>query len=111
MTDGSQRPAAPHRAGISDVRNVIGALIGFYGVVLVIMGIAAESAEDRAKTGDVNANLWAGIGMVLFGVAFVAWAWLRPVIVDPDEIEPPDPQGVDQGFGGETRPPTRPPSP
>ena len=47
MTDASRggRPAAPHRAGVSDVRNVIGALIGFYGIVLVIMGIVAESAE------------------------------------------------------------------
>ena len=86
---GSGRPAAPHRAGVSDVRNVIGALIGFYGIVLVIMGIAAESAEDRAKTGDVNANRWAGIGMLVFGVLFVLWAWLRPVVVDPAEVEPP----------------------
>jgi hypothetical protein len=84
------RPAAPHRAGVSDVRNVIGALIGFYGIVLVIMGIVAESAEDRAKTGDVNGNLWAGLGMVVFAVIFVVWAWLRPVIVDPDEVEPPN---------------------
>ncbi|MGN9909772.1 hypothetical protein ACTMTJ_19690 [Phytohabitans sp. LJ34] len=83
------RPAAPHRAGISDVRTVIGLLVGFYGVVLVIMGIVAESAEDRAKTGDVNANLWAGLAMLIFGVLFVLWAWLRPVIVDPDETEPP----------------------
>ncbi len=84
------RPAAPHRAGVSDVRNVIGGLIGFYGIVLVIMGIVAESAEDRAKTGDVNGNLWAGLGMVVFAVIFVLWAWLRPVIVDPDEVEPPN---------------------
>ncbi|MDQ7904957.1 hypothetical protein RB614_10530 [Phytohabitans sp. ZYX-F-186] len=83
------RTAAPHRAGFSDVRTVIGLLVGFYGVVLVVMGIVAESAEDRAKTGDVNANLWAGLAMLVFGILFVLWAWLRPVIVDPDETEPP----------------------
>jgi hypothetical protein len=91
MTDTSDRgrPAAPHRAGLSDVRTVIGLLIGFYGIVLVVMGLFADSAEDRAKTGDVNANLWAGLGMVVFGALFVLWSWLRPVIVDPDEVEPP----------------------
>ncbi|BCB76238.1 hypothetical protein GCM10022251_25580 [Phytohabitans flavus] len=90
MSDSPEsRPSAvPRRAGVSDVRNVIGALIGFYGVVLVVMGVAADSAEDRAKTGDVNANLWAGLAMLVFGVLFVLWAWLRPVIVEPDETEP-----------------------
>jgi hypothetical protein len=87
--DSAGVPAAPHRAGLTDVRTVIGLLIGFYGIVLLVMGIATESAEDRAKTGDVNANLWAGLGMVVFAVLFVLWAWLRPVIVDPDEVEPP----------------------
>jgi len=87
--DNTGRPAAPHRAGWSDVRSVIGLLVGFYGIVLVIMGLVAESAEDRAKTGDVNANLWAGLAMLVFGVLFVLWARLRPVVVDPDEIEPP----------------------
>jgi len=86
---GSRRPESPHRAGISDIRNVIGALVGFYGIVLLIMGLTAESAEDRAKTGDVNANLWAGLAMLVFGVIFILWAWLRPVVVDPDEVDPP----------------------
>ncbi|GAA4466043.1 hypothetical protein [Phytohabitans houttuyneae] len=92
MTDRQQsigRPAAPRRAGFSDVRSVIGLLVGFYGIVLVLMGIFAESAEDRAKTGDVNANLWAGLAMLVFGAIFVLWAFLRPIIVDPTETEPP----------------------
>jgi hypothetical protein len=71
-----------HAAGAYDVRNVIGGLIGFYGVVLVIMGIVSYSEDDAARTGDVNANLWAGIGMVVFGVAFAVWTKLRPVVVD-----------------------------
>lgn len=86
---GIGRPAAARRAGLSDVRSVIGLLVGFYGLVLIFMGIFADSAEDRAKTGDLNANLWAGIAMAVFGVVFLLWAWLRPVIVEPDEIEPP----------------------
>jgi hypothetical protein len=70
-----------HAAGAFDVRNVIAALIGLYGIVLLLMGLFANSAEDRAKTGDVNANLWAGIGMLVFAAAFALWSRLRPVVV------------------------------
>ena len=48
---------APRTAGAFDVRNVIAALIAFYGIVLIIMGLVADSATQRAKTGDVNTNL------------------------------------------------------
>jgi hypothetical protein len=80
--DGSQQDAAPHKAGAFDVRNVIGALMGFYGIVLIIMGLVADSAQQRAKTGDLNANLWAGTVMAVVAAAFVVWSRLRPVIVE-----------------------------
>jgi drug/metabolite transporter (DMT)-like permease len=72
----------PHAAGAFDVRNVIAGLIGFYGVVLVILGLFADTDDDRAKTGDVNANLWAGIVMVVVALAFFAWTRWRPIVVD-----------------------------
>ncbi|TYP85982.1 hypothetical protein [Blastococcus xanthinilyticus] len=72
-----------HSAGAFDVRNVIAGLIGLYGVVLVLVGLFGQSAADREKTGDVNANLWAGIAMAVFALAFALWTWLRPVVVDP----------------------------
>jgi hypothetical protein len=75
--------AAPPRAGAFDIRNVIAGLIGCYGVVLVALGLVADDPAARDKTGDVNANLWAGLGMVGFAVAFVVWARLRPVVVEP----------------------------
>jgi len=77
-----QLDEAPHRAGAFDVRNVIGALIGFYGIVLIVMGLVADSAQQRAKTGDVNANLWAGIVMTVVAAGFVVWLRLRPVIIE-----------------------------
>lgn len=77
-----QRATTRHRAGAFDIRNVIAGLIGFYGVVLVVLGFVADDAADREKTGDVNANLWAGLVMVVFALAFVLWARLRPVIVE-----------------------------
>ena len=67
-------------AGLFDIRNVIGALLGVYGVVLLLMGIFGDT--EGAKTGDVNANLWAGIGLLVVGIVFLLWGWLRPVVVD-----------------------------
>jgi hypothetical protein len=71
-----------HAAGAFDVRNVIAALIGLYGVVLVLMGVFGDSAAQQDKTGGVNANLWAGIGMLVFAAAFALWSRLRPVVVE-----------------------------
>ncbi len=75
--------ARNHTAGAFDIRNVIGGLIGVYGVILTVMGIF--DAGDNG-TGDASANLWAGLAMLAFGAVFLAWARLRPVVVDePDE--------------------------
>jgi hypothetical protein len=72
-----------HKAGAYDVRNVIAGLIGFYGLVLVVVGIVGDSEAEQAKTGGVDANLWAGIAMLVFAAAFALWSRLRPVVVDP----------------------------
>jgi hypothetical protein len=69
-------------AGAFDVRNVIAALIGFYGVVLVVMGIVDRSEEALEKAGGVNANLWAGIVMVVVAAGFALWSRLRPIVVE-----------------------------
>jgi drug/metabolite transporter (DMT)-like permease len=81
-----QEPDRRHTAGILDIRNIIGALLGVYGVILVLMGLFGDQEGD--KTGDVNANLWAGLAMVAVAVVFMAWARLRPIRVpvrSPDE--------------------------
>ena len=81
--DGSSQDAAvPHKAGAFDIRNVIGALIGFYGIVLIIVGLVADSAQQLAKTGGVNANLWAGIVMAVFAAVLLTWSRLHPVIIE-----------------------------
>ena len=71
-----------HAAGAFDVRNVIAELIGFYGVVLVILGLVDTDAAALKKTGGFNANLWVGLGMVVFALAFALWSRLRPIIVE-----------------------------
>ena len=72
-------PTTKHTAGAFDIRNIIGGLIGLYGVILTLMGIFGDKELD--KTGGVNANLWAGLAMLAFGASFLAWARLRPVVV------------------------------
>ena len=76
-----------HTAGALDIRNIIGGLIGLYGVVLVLMGIFGDKELD--KTGGVNANLWAGIAMLVVAIAFVVWARLRPVRVESRDADEP----------------------
>ena len=83
-------PERRHTAGILDIRNIIGALLGIYGVILLLMGFFGD--QDAEKTGDVNANLWAGLAMLAFSIAFIAWARLRPVRV-PESSEPADTSG------------------
>jgi len=82
-TPASQDGGRKHTAGAYDVRVFIAGLIGFYGIVLVLMGLFADNSDDRAKTGDVNANLWVGLAMLVFAAAFALWSRLRPVVVDP----------------------------
>lgn len=71
-------------AGIFDIRNVIGALLGVYGVILLLMGLFGN--KEYAKTGDVNANLWGGLVLLVVGIVFLAWAGLRPVVVDEEIV-------------------------
>ena len=87
-----------HTAGAFDIRNIIGGLIGVYGVILTLMGIFADKELD--KTGGVNANLWAGLIMLGFGIVFLAWARLRPVVVpehDPAQDSQDSRDGQDAG--------------
>ncbi|MGY1730801.1 hypothetical protein ACI798_04700 [Geodermatophilus sp. SYSU D01045] len=101
MSSSTSRSGAPaHQAGAFDVRNVIAALIGFYGVVLVLAGLFGNSPAEQEKTGDVNANLWAGLAMIVFAAAFALWSRLRPIVVEA----PPDRQDPEDDGSGRTVP-------
>lgn len=77
--DRPSRTGRRHTAGLLDIRTIIGALLGAYGVILTLMGLFGDQAPE--KTGDVNANLWAGLALLLVGMVFIVWARLRPVVV------------------------------
>lgn len=89
MSDKTASGSGGHTAGALDIRNIIGGLLAVYGVILVVLGLFFETSTDDQKTGDVNANLWAGLALVVVGVAFLAWARLRPIVV-PEHVESAD---------------------
>jgi drug/metabolite transporter (DMT)-like permease len=69
-----------HTAGAFDIRNVIGGLLGLYGVLLVVTGLVSDDAPEA--TGDIDANLWSGVALVVVAAAFLVWSRLRPTVVD-----------------------------
>ncbi len=71
-------------AGAFDVRSIIGLLLTVYGVILTLTGVLADPEDD--KTGGINANLWAGLGLLVVGLGFLAWARLKPIVV-PDTVD------------------------
>ncbi len=95
MTDSNPKV---HSAGLFDIRNIIGALLGLYGAILLIVGIVGTSQHEIDKAGGINANVWVGIALVIIGVLFLVWARTRPIVVDEEEIER-DKAAVDEAAG------------
>ena len=88
MSEQTPTTQRKHTAGALDIRNIIGGLLGVYGAILVLMGLFGDQELD--KTGNVNANLWAGLALAIVAAVFLTWARLKPIVV-PDHVEPPDP--------------------
>ncbi len=86
MPDRHENHARTRRDVLFDIRTIIAALFGGYGAICLVWGLAFNGATDRARSGGINVNLWAGIGMLVFAVGFAAWAFTRP-LVPPDEDE------------------------
>ena len=72
-------------ARLFDIRRLIGALFVVYGIVLVVVGLT-DSKANIAKASGVHINLWTGIGMLIFGILMLVWAFGRPVIVDDEPL-------------------------
>jgi hypothetical protein len=75
-----------------DIRNIIGALLAIYGVVLTIAGFAPAVLREHsdpaaaANRGDLYvgtaANWWVGLVLLVVAAGFFGWALLRPVTAD-----------------------------
>jgi uncharacterized membrane protein len=85
------------KVSLFDVRNIVGALMFLYGVVLFIASFTTSDA-DKAKADGVNANLWVGLVLLVFGALMVAWAITRPIVVDQEELEA-DKRAVEEAAG------------
>ena len=74
-----------------DIRRIIGGLFVLYGVILLIIGLVG-SEHVKNKAAGINIDLWTGLGMLVFGLLMLFWAFSRPV-----QPEPPETRG--QGSG------------
>lgn len=100
--NGTQAPAR-NTAGLFDLRFILAILFGIYGIVVTIMGAGLTSQANLDKTASadgstININLWSGIVMLIVAAAFAAWAYLRPVKLEPtfpDEVPAGTPAEAD----------------
>ena len=65
-------------ANLFDLRRIIGGVFIVYGIVLTIVGLG-DSDKEIAKSAGVHINLYAGLGMLILGGVFIAWALVRPL--------------------------------
>jgi hypothetical protein len=84
-TGGGKKGGRERKAGLFDIRTFIGALLGFDGVVILLMGLFGDQSTSTDSAPPININLVAGIGLIITAVFFETWKRLRPVKV----VEPP----------------------
>ncbi len=65
-------------ANLFDLRRIIGGVFVVWGVLLTILGLT-DSDADIHKSAGININLLAGLGMLVVGLIFLAWAFTRPL--------------------------------
>src|SRR5690348_15138582 len=95
QTEEAERVSAAAR--LFDVRRVIGGLFVVYGVVVTLIGLFDGKSEiDKAQ--GVRINLWAGLGMLVLGLLFLLWQWIRPA----EAPSAPSDESPDQGGGAAT---------
>ncbi len=78
LIDQSESGSSSTLTNLFDLRVIIGGLFSLYGVYLTILGIFDTAAEIEKAAG-VRINLWTGLGLLAMGLAFLAWARLRPL--------------------------------
>lgn len=72
-----------------DIRCIIGALLGIYGLLLTVAGLAPallgphedpSAAHNRVDLYvGTDANWWVGVVLLGIAAAFFTWAMLRPI--------------------------------
>ncbi|MDO5031127.1 hypothetical protein [Corynebacterium sp.] len=77
-------PSSPQRAGAFDLRNVIGALLGLYGIILLLCSFLLDPGINPENNIPKNSsdNLWAGLAMLAVAAIMMAWAYFKPIVVE-----------------------------
>lgn len=79
QAEGASDAKAEERfADLFDVRRIIAALFGVYGVILFVLGLFA-SDEDVERAQGFNVNLWVGLALLASAAIFMLWALRSPV--------------------------------
>lgn len=87
--DSASTPQPKAATAAFDIRTVIAALLGIYGLVLIICSFALDPGINVDTGAPKNAadNLWVGIALAVSAVFFFTWARLRPIEFDPETLE------------------------
>ncbi len=85
-----------HSAGAFGIRNVISILLGIYGAILVVCSFVLDPGvnPDAAVQKNSSDNLWTGVALLVVAAGFLAWARLRPIIVQEPAGEGDTPVAV-----------------
>ena len=75
---------AARAANKFDIRRLIGALFILYSLILIALGLFGSHAIKHKADG-INVDLWTGLGMLVFGLLMLFWAFTRPVVPEPEE--------------------------
>jgi hypothetical protein len=104
MSEPAEQPAkarVAQAANLFDLRRIIGGVFILYGLLLTVLGLL-DSQQEIDKAAGVNINLWAGLGMLVFGLLMITWALTRPLseeLAAAEEgsgpMDAPPPAGVD----------------
>jgi len=62
-----------------DLRIIVAALFGFYGLFLTLLGLFHTTTSELQKSGGIRVNLTSGIALLVFSALFGAWALWRPL--------------------------------
>ena len=96
-------------ARLFDIRIIVAALMGIYGIVLIIggaapgvLGIESHKPSDANRVdleAGTTANLWVGLILAAVAALFVAWALLRPLPIRDrsQDADPGEGRTVDAG--------------
>lgn len=73
--------------GAFDLRNVISALLGLYGFILIACYFFLDPGmnTDTAMPKEAADNLWAGLGMLVVAALFFVWSRLKPIRIPGEE--------------------------